>query len=98
MRKYLLTIMAGLVLGVGACNTDPVSNLNQVSPGTSHSGFEERFMGVLWTERFDFGTRVTMLDAFARDAGIPHVVSGPLVRSSYHADGQAALVRALRQR
>jgi hypothetical protein len=69
MRKYLLTIMAGLVLGVGACNTDPVSNLNQVSPGTSHSGFEQRFMGVLWTERLDFGTRVTMLDAFARDAG-----------------------------
>ncbi|MCL4224059.1 MAG: lipoyl synthase [Myxococcales bacterium] len=33
---------------------------------------------------------------FALDAGIPHVESGPLVRSSYHADGQAALVRALR--
>ncbi len=34
--------------------------------------------------------------AFALDAGITHVESGPLVRSSYHADGQAALVRALR--
>jgi lipoic acid synthetase len=30
--------------------------------------------------------------------GIPHVESGPLVRSSYHADGQAALVRELRAR
>jgi hypothetical protein len=69
MKKYFLMTMGGLVLAVGACNTDPVSNLNQVSPGTSHFGFEERFMGVLWTERFDFGTRVTMLDAFARDAG-----------------------------
>ncbi len=29
--------------------------------------------------------------------GIPHVESGPLVRSSYHADGQADLVRALRK-
>ena len=33
---------------------------------------------------------------FAEGAGIAHVESGPLVRSSYHADGQAALVRALR--
>jgi lipoic acid synthetase len=30
--------------------------------------------------------------------GIPHVESGPLVRSSYHADGQAGLVRELRAR
>ena len=29
-------------------------------------------------------------------AGITHVVAGPLVRSSYHADGQAELVRDLR--
>ncbi|MBK9070023.1 MAG: lipoyl synthase [Myxococcales bacterium] len=36
------------------------------------------------------------LGQFARDAGITHVESGPLVRSSYHADGQADLVRALR--
>jgi len=34
--------------------------------------------------------------AFALAAGITHVESGPLVRSSYHADGQAALVRGLR--
>ena len=33
----------------------------------------------------------------ARTAGIPHVVAGPAgVRSSYHADGQAKLVRDLR--
>jgi len=30
--------------------------------------------------------------------GIPHVESGPLVRSSYHADGQAAIIRDLRRR
>lgn len=29
--------------------------------------------------------------------GIPHVEAGPLVRSSYHADGQAEIIRALRQ-
>ena len=33
----------------------------------------------------------------ARSLGIPHVESGPLVRSSYHADGQAELVRSLRK-
>lgn len=32
----------------------------------------------------------------ALDLGIAHVESGPLVRSSYHADGQAALIRSLR--
>jgi lipoic acid synthetase len=37
--------------------------------------------------------------AFREEAlalGIPHVESGPLVRSSYHADGQAELITALR--
>ena len=36
------------------------------------------------------------LEQYARDQGITHVVAGPLVRSSYHADGQAQLVRSLR--
>lgn len=30
--------------------------------------------------------------------GIPHVESGPLVRSSYHADGQVEIIKALRAR
>ena len=36
------------------------------------------------------------LATFARGLGIPHVEAGPLVRSSYHADGQAEIVRRLR--
>jgi lipoyl synthase len=48
-------------------------------------------------ERYVHPTEFAELEAFARDAGITHVVSGPLVRSSYHADGQAALVRSLRR-
>lgn len=36
------------------------------------------------------------LRGYALELGIPHVESGPLVRSSYHADGQADMVRALR--
>jgi lipoic acid synthetase len=36
------------------------------------------------------------LAEYARDLGFPHVEAGPLVRSSYHADGQAAMIRRLR--
>jgi lipoic acid synthetase len=49
-------------------------------------------------ERYVHPDEFVALEAFAREQGIPHVVAGPLVRSSYHADGQAALVRALRRR
>jgi len=35
------------------------------------------------------------LKAYALDRGIDHVESGPLVRSSYHAEGQAELIRRL---
>lgn len=38
------------------------------------------------------------LRQYALALGFPHVESGPLVRSSYHADGQAEMVRALRAR
>jgi len=48
--------------------------------------------------RYVHPTEFAELEQVARDAGIVHVVSGPLVRSSYHADGQAQLVRELRQR
>ena len=44
-------------------------------------------------ERYVHPTEFAELEQYARDAGITHVVAGPLVRSSYHADGQAALVR-----
>jgi lipoic acid synthetase len=38
------------------------------------------------------------LRAHALSLGIAHVEAGPLVRSSYHADGQADMVRAIRGR
>jgi len=47
-------------------------------------------------ERYVHPTEFVELEQFARAAGITHVVAGPLVRSSYHADGQAQLVRDLR--
>jgi lipoyl synthase len=36
-----------------------------------------------------------MLKREALELGFPHVESGPLVRSSYHADGQRDIVREL---
>lgn len=48
-------------------------------------------------DRYVHPTEFADLEAFARECGIAHVVSGPLVRSSYHADGQAQLVRELRR-
>ena len=47
-------------------------------------------------ERYVHPTEFAELEQHARALGITHVVAGPLVRSSYHADGQAQLVRDLR--
>lgn len=47
-------------------------------------------------ERYAPPAEFAELEQYARDQGITHVVAGPLVRSSYHADGQAQLVRDLR--
>ena len=49
-------------------------------------------------ERYVTPAEFDELAAYARDIGLPHIESGPLVRSSYHADGQAEMVRALRKR
>ena len=69
MKKYSLMIMAGLmVLGAGACSTDPVSNLNQVKPGTDHESNNELFEGVLYYTRLQLGNQVIMFSSFSRDA------------------------------
>ncbi len=47
-------------------------------------------------ERYVPPAEFAELKAVALELGIAHVESGPLVRSSYHADGQAAMIRALR--
>ena len=47
-------------------------------------------------ERYVHPSEFAELEGYARGLGITHVVAGPLVRSSYHADGQAQLVRDLR--
>lgn len=69
MKKYsLLTIMAALVIGVGACSTDPVSNLNQVKPGNDPTSMNELFEGGLYETRVFLGNQVIMFASFSRDA------------------------------
>jgi len=90
----------GLMLGLGetidevhavlrelaALGVDIVTLGQYLSPSKQH----------LPIERYAHPSEFAELEQFAREAGITHVVAGPLVRSSYHADGQAQLVRELR--
>ena len=101
-RKQDAVTKTGLMLGLGETRDEVEAVLTELaglgvdivtlgqylSPSKQH----------LAIERYVHPTEFAELEAFARAAGITHVVSGPLVRSSYHADGQAALVRSLRKR
>jgi len=49
-------------------------------------------------ERYVHPDEFAELRELALGLGIAHVEAGPLVRSSYHADGQADLVRQIRAR
>jgi lipoic acid synthetase len=101
-RKRGAVTKTGLMLGLGETREEVESVLTELaglgvdivtlgqylSPSKQH----------LPIERYVHPTEFAELEAFARAAGITHVVAGPIVRSSYHADGQAALVRSLRAR
>jgi lipoic acid synthetase len=101
-RKRGAVTKTGLMLGLGetiaevhevlrelaALGVDIVTLGQYLSPSKQH----------LPIERYVHPSEFAELEQFAREAGITHVVAGPLVRSSYHADGQAQLVRALRAR
>lgn len=99
-RKRGAVTKTGLMLGLGetieevqdvmrelaGLGVDIVTLGQYLSPSKQH----------LAIERYVHPDEFAALEQFAREAGITHVVAGPLVRSSYHADGQAALVRSLR--
>jgi len=99
-RKRDAITKTGLMLGLGetreeieevlrdvaALGVDIVTLGQYLSPSKQH----------LAIERYVHPTEFAELETYARGLGITHVVSGPLVRSSYHADGQAQLVRDLR--
>ncbi|MDB4960004.1 MAG: lipoic acid synthetase [Myxococcales bacterium] len=99
-RKRDAVTKTGLMLGLGETREEvedvlrDVANLGvdivtlgqYLAPSKQH----------LPIERYVHPTEFAELETFARSLGITHVVAGPLVRSSYHADGQAQLVRDLR--
>jgi lipoic acid synthetase len=99
-RKRDAVTKTGLMLGLGETRDEVEEVLRDVarlgvdivtlgqylSPSKQH----------LAIERYVPPAEFAELEQYARDQGITHVVAGPLVRSSYHADGQAQLVRDLR--
>ncbi|HEV7557700.1 MAG TPA: lipoyl synthase [Kofleriaceae bacterium] len=99
-RKRGAVTKTGLMLGLGetrdeieevlrdvaALGVDIVTLGQYLAPSKEH----------LPIERYAHPSEFAELETYARSVGITHVVSGPLVRSSYHADGQAQLVRELR--
>ena len=99
-RKQGAVTKTGLMLGLGETRDEVEEVLRDVaklgvdivtlgqylSPSKQH----------LAIERYVHPTEFAELETYARSLGITHVVAGPLVRSSYHADGQAQLVRELR--
>ncbi len=99
-RKRDAVTKTGLMLGLGETRDEVESVIRELAglgvdiltlgqylaPSKQH----------LAIERYVHPTEFAELEQFALAAGIMHVVAGPLVRSSYHADGQAALVRDLR--
>jgi lipoic acid synthetase len=99
-RKRDAVTKTGLMLGLGETREEVEAVLRELaglgvdivtlgqylSPSKQHVAIE----------RYVHPTEFAELEQFARGLGITHVVSGPLVRSSYHADGQAQLVRELR--
>lgn len=101
-RKRGAIVKTGLMLGLGETRDEVEEVLRDVarlgvdivtlgqylSPSKEH----------LPVARYVHPTEFAELREVALDLGIAHVESGPLVRSSYHADGQAGLVRAIRQK
>jgi len=99
-RKRGAVTKTGLMLGLG----ETIEEVHEVMVELAGLGVDIVTLGQylapskqhLAIERYVHPDEFAALEAFAREAGITHVVAGPLVRSSYHADGQAALVRELR--
>jgi len=99
-RKRDAVTKTGLMLGLGETRDE----VEEVLRDIARLGVDIVTLGQylapskqhLPIERYVHPSEFAELEHYARDQGITHVVAGPLVRSSYHADGQAQLVRNLR--
>jgi lipoyl synthase len=91
----------GLMLGLGESREE----ISQVLRETREIGVDILTLGQylrpsrqhLEVARYVPPEEFASLAQEARGLGFPHVESGPLVRSSYHADGQRDIVRELRR-
>jgi lipoic acid synthetase len=89
----------GLMLGLG----EELDEIRTVLRETREIGVDILTLGQylrpsrqhLPVERYVTPDEFAMLKAEATALGFPHVESGPMVRSSYHADGQRDIVAAL---
>jgi lipoic acid synthetase len=99
-RKRGAITKTGLMLGLG----ETMDELHEVLRDVASLGVEIVTMGQylspskshLPVERYVHPDEFAALRETALGLGIGHVESGPLVRSSYHADGQADMIRRLR--
>ena len=99
-RRAGAVTKTGLMLGLG----EEVSEVEEVLKEVAGLGVDIVTLGQylapssshLPVARYVHPDEFDQLAGFARGLGIPHVEAGPLVRSSYHADGQADIVRRLR--
>jgi lipoyl synthase len=99
-RRHGAVTKTGLMLGLG----ETIEEVHEVIRELAQLGVDILTLGQylspskqhLAIERYVHPDEFAALEQFARAAGVTHVVAGPLVRSSYHADGQAQLVRELR--
>jgi lipoic acid synthetase len=99
-RKRDAVTKTGLMLGLGETRAE----VEEVLRDVARLGVDIVTLGQylapskqhLPIERYVPPAEFAELEQYAREQGIAHVVAGPLVRSSYHADGQAQLVRDLR--
>jgi lipoic acid synthetase len=97
-RRGALT-KTGLMLGLG----ETIAEVRDVIAEVADLGLTILTLGQylqpsrkhLSIERYVHPDEFEGLRGYARAQGIAHVESGPLVRSSYHAEGQAALIRGL---
>ncbi|HEY0710320.1 MAG TPA: lipoyl synthase, partial [Polyangia bacterium] len=89
----------GLMLGLG----ETLEEVRQVMRETRDIGVDILTLGQylrpsrghLPVDRYVTPDEFAALKADALAMGFPHVESGPMVRSSYHADGQRDIVRSL---
>jgi lipoyl synthase len=101
-RKQGAVTKTGLMLGLG----EELAEVREVMAELAGLGVDILTLGQylapskqhLPIARYVHPDEFAALREEALALGIRHVEAGPLVRSSYHADGQAALVRALRDR